>query len=100
MLRKRVVGAFVVLAGYLGASWISPRVAHAQEGINLDDDSPAPAAKAGAKPGKKGKAAKEAAKKEKEPPAKKGSVNIDLDEGAAPSGDSGGGTASGVKMSH
>lgn len=98
MLRKRVVGAFFVAAAYFGSTAVlSPRIAHAQEVINLDDDQPAPAKKgdkAGkGKKGKKDKADKAAAGKTEET---KGSGNVDLDEG---SGDTGGGTATAGQMS-
>jgi hypothetical protein len=75
MLRKRLVGAFLVVTTAIGGSAVAPRVAHAQEVIDLDDDSPAPA-----KGGKKGAAAKGGGKK-------KGAVDIDLDEGSSDKGE-------------
>ncbi|HEX4475543.1 MAG TPA: hypothetical protein VH142_10730 [Polyangiaceae bacterium] len=73
MLRKRLVGACLVAAAYLGGSAImAPRIAHAQDVIDLDDDASA----APAKGGKDKKAAK----------GKKGSVDIDLDEGSGDKG--------------
>src|SRR5258706_8008503 len=63
MLRKRLVGAFLVVATALGGSTVAPRHARAQEVIDLDEDSDAPKAK------KKGG-------------KKKGAVDIDLDEGS------------------
>lgn len=89
MLRKRVVGAFF-LAAALGAGAVClPRIAHAQEVINLDEDEPPAKGKAGAKPAKPG--AKPDAKADAK---KKGAVDIDLDEGE----DKGGGTASAGQM--
>lgn len=73
MLRKRLVGACLVAAAYLGGSAImAPRIAHAQDVIDLDEDASA----APAKGGKDKKAAK----------GKKGSVDIDLDEGSGDKG--------------
>jgi tetratricopeptide (TPR) repeat protein len=76
MLRKRVVGAFLVVATALGGSTLAPRHARAQEVIDLDEDSDAPKAK------KKGGG------------KKKGAVDIDLDDGS----DKGGGTAAAGQM--
>src|SRR5512139_488641 len=73
MLRKRIVGVCFLAAAYLGSAVSGPRVAHAQEVIDLDDEAETP--KAGGKAGGKGKAAASAGSK------KKGSVDIDLDEG-------------------
>ncbi len=73
MLRKRLVGACLVAAAYLGGSAImAPRIAHAQDVIDLDEDASATPAKGG----KDKKAAK----------GKKGSVDIDLDEGSGDKG--------------
>src|SRR5215471_7078591 len=76
MLRKRLVGAFLVVATAVGGSTIAPRHARAQEVIDLDEDSDAPKAK------------KKAGGK------KKGAVDIDLDDGS----DKGGGTAAAGRM--
>jgi hypothetical protein len=75
MLRRRLVGALLVVATAVGGNTLSPRHARAQEVIDLDEDE-------GAKPKKKagGK--------------KKGAVDIDLDEGS----DKGGGTAAAGQM--
>jgi tetratricopeptide (TPR) repeat protein len=78
MLRKRLVGALLVTATAVGGITVAPRHARAQEVIDLDADSDAPKGK-GKKAGGKGK---------------KGSVDIDLDEG----GDKGGGTAAAGQM--
>ena len=61
MLRRRLVGALLVVATAVGGNTLSPRHARAQEVIDLDEDE-------GAKPKKKagGK--------------KKGAVDIDLDD--------------------
>jgi tetratricopeptide (TPR) repeat protein len=68
MLRKRLVGACLVVATAFGGTVSAPRIARAQEVIDLDEDSPP------AKGAKKG-AAKASGKK-------KGAVDIDLDDGA------------------
>ena len=69
MLRKRVVGAFVVVAGIFGTSLVCPRTASAQEVINLDDDAPAPS--------KGGKAPKKGAKdKDKDKDKKKKHLHL------------------------
>src|ERR1700753_4429972 len=79
MLRKRLVGALLVVATAVGGSTIAPRHARAQEVIDLDDDSAdAPKGK------KKGAAAGK----------KKGAVDIDLDEGS----DKGAGAAAGGQL--
>jgi tetratricopeptide (TPR) repeat protein len=67
MLRKRLVGAFLVVTTAVGGTISAPRVARAQEVIDLDDDSPP------AKGGKKGGAKKETKKKG-------AAVDIDLDD--------------------
>jgi hypothetical protein len=74
MLRKRLVGACLVVATALGGTVAAPRSARAQEVIDLDEDS-APAK--GAK--KKSAAKKDAGGKKK--------VDIDLDEGSDKGGD-------------
>ena len=76
MLRKRLVGACLVVATALGGTVAAPRSARAQEVIDLDEDS-APAK--GAK--KKSAAKKDAGGK------KKSAVDIDLDEGSDKGGD-------------
>ncbi|HVW23946.1 MAG TPA: hypothetical protein VHC69_01160 [Polyangiaceae bacterium] len=76
MLRKRLVGALLVAATAVGGISFAPRHARAQEVIDLDADDGAP----------KGKAKKSG--------KKKGSVDIDLDEGS----DKGGGTAAAGQM--
>ncbi len=80
MFRKRLV-AVCILASVALPSLAVPRLARAQDVIDLDSDTPAPAKKkAGAKPGK---AAAPAAAGAPAAPAKKGGkVDIDLDEGA------------------
>src|SRR5215470_10764229 len=77
MLRKRLVGALLVAATAVGGSTIAPRHARAQEVIDLDADASAGTSGKGKKAGKK-----------------KGSVDIDLDEGS----DKGGGTAAAGQM--
>ncbi|HEX7671004.1 MAG TPA: hypothetical protein VF395_15520 [Polyangiaceae bacterium] len=72
MLRKRLVGACLVVATAFGGTVSAPRVARAQEVIDLDEDAPP------AKGAKKG-AAKASGKK-------KGAVDIDLDDGSEKSG--------------
>jgi tetratricopeptide (TPR) repeat protein len=77
MFRKRLV-AVCILASVALPSLAVPRLARAQDVIDLDSDAPAPAKKKGAA-AKPGKAAAPAAGA----PAKKGGkVDIDLDEGA------------------
>jgi tetratricopeptide (TPR) repeat protein len=77
MLRKRLAGACLIGITALGGAVPLARTAHAQEVIDLDDDAPP-------------------AKGKKPPPAgkKKGSVDIDLDEGS----DKGGGTSAAGQM--
>src|SRR5262245_54209298 len=75
MLRRRLVGALLVVATAVGGNTLSPRHVRAQEVIDLDEDE-------GAKPKKKGGG------------KKKGAVDIDLDEGS----DKGGGTAAAGQM--
>src|SRR6187551_3910010 len=76
MFRKRLV-AVCILASVALPSLAVPRLARAQDVIDLDSDTPAPAKKKpAAKSGKPGAAPPAA-------PAKKGGkVDIDLDEGA------------------
>ena len=69
MLRKRLVGAFLVVTTTVGVSASVPRVARAQEVIDLDDDSDSAPAK-----GSKKKSDSSAKGK------KKGAVDIDLDD--------------------
>ena len=76
MLRKRLAGACLIGITALGGAVPLARTAHAQEVIDLDDDAPAK----GKKPAAGGK--------------KKGSVDIDLDEGS----DKGGGTSAAGQM--
>src|SRR6188768_492993 len=78
MFRKRLV-AVCILASVALPSLAVPRLARAQDVIDLDSDTPSPAAKK--KAGKPGKAAAPAAGA---PAPKKGGkgVDIDLDEGA------------------
>jgi hypothetical protein len=76
MLRKRLVGALLVAATAVGGT-VAPRHARAQEVIDLDADASASTSGKGKKAGKK-----------------KGSVDIDLDEG----GDKGGGGAAAGQM--
>lgn len=78
MLRKRLAGACLIGITALGGSVPLARTAHAQEVIDLDDDAP---------PAKGKKPAPASGKK-------KGSVDIDLDEGS----DKGGGTAAAGQM--
>ena len=88
MLRKRLVGAFLVVATSVGGSAaFAPRVARAQEVIDLDDDAPPAKGKKGGKAGKKD----DGGGKSK----KKGAVDIDLDEGG---GGKGGDSASAGQM--
>jgi len=79
MFRKRLVGAFLVVSTTVGASIAAPRIARAQEVIDLDDDGDKPAAKS---------------PKKKASGKKKGAVDIDLDEGS----DKGGGSAAAGQM--
>jgi hypothetical protein len=74
MLRKRLVGACLVVATAVGGTVAAPRSARAQEVIDLDEDAP-PA-----------KGAKKAGKKDAG--GKKKAVDIDLDEGSEKGGDS------------
>ena len=75
MFRKRLV-AVCILASVALPSLAVPRLARAQDVIDLDSDTPAPAKKKGGKPAKAAAPAAGA-------PAKKGKgVDIDLDEGA------------------
>jgi tetratricopeptide (TPR) repeat protein len=78
MLRKRLAGACLIGITALGGAVPLARTAHAQEVIDLDDDAP---------PAKGKKPAPAAGKK-------KGSVDIDLDEGS----DKGGGTSAAGQM--
>jgi tetratricopeptide (TPR) repeat protein len=80
MLRKRLVGACLVAAAYLGGNAVAPRIAHAQEVIDLDEDADSAPKKSAGKKAAGGK--------------KKGSVDIDLDEGSSDKG----GTASAGQM--
>lgn len=83
MLRKRLVGAcFLAATVFGGIAVIAPRIAHAQEVIDLDEDETPKAAK-----GKKADAKKAGGKKK--------GVDIDLDEGG---GDKGEGAASAGQM--
>jgi outer membrane protein assembly factor BamD (BamD/ComL family) len=75
MLRKRLVGACLVVTTALGGTLSAPRAARAQEVIDLDEDAPP------AKSAKKGGAKSAGGKK-------KGAVDIDLDDGADKSGGS------------
>ncbi len=77
MLRKRLVGALLAVT-VVGANATVPRIARAQQVLDLDDDSDST-------PAKKGAASK---------PGKKGTVDIDLDD----SSDKGGGTAAAGQM--
>ncbi|HKO48094.1 MAG TPA: hypothetical protein VJV79_10240 [Polyangiaceae bacterium] len=78
MFRKRLV-AVCILASVALPSLAVPRLARAQDVIDLDSDTPAPAKKkAGAKPGKAAAPAAGAPAAAK----KGGKVDIDLDEGA------------------
>src|SRR3954470_12260690 len=79
MFRKRLV-AVCILASVALPSLAVPRLARAQDVIDLDSDTPAPAKKKGgaAKPGKAAPAAGAPAA-----PKKGGKVDIDLDEGSA-----------------
>ena len=80
MLRKRLVGAcFLAAAFFGGAAVVAPRIAHAQEVIDLDEEET---------PKAKKKDAKKAGGKKK-------GVDIDLDEGG---GDKGEGGASAGQM--
>ncbi|MEI9938856.1 MAG: hypothetical protein WDO69_16685 [Pseudomonadota bacterium] len=79
MFRKRLV-AVCILASVALPSLAVPRLARAQDVIDLDSDTPAPAKKKGA--AKPGKAAAPAAAGAPSAAKKGGKVDIDLDEGA------------------